>query len=73
MENQNAKVIFQEYKYLTEVLVNTFNVARTRNPYEAYPVLARQIWRAGVLAEAWGLITQRVSGENVLHAWEEGR
>jgi len=70
---QVAKDIFQEYRKETEAAVNEFNNAKTIAPFREFPGLAAYIWRVSVLAEAWGIITQRLTGQNVLRAWGEGR
>lgn len=75
MEIQTAESLFHEYKVRTERNVRVYNNLKTFHPYESFPKLARHIWQMGILAEMWGTIASRLSGNkrNYLADWREGK
>lgn len=77
MLNQNIKAekIFSLYRSQVEKSVFFYNRLQTKTPGVPYPILARKIWREGILVEIWGVIATRLSGHriNYLQNWKEGK
>lgn len=53
METITAKQLFHHYHRLYHDLTNLYCQARTVNPFNGYPEIAKAIYRVGVLLEFW--------------------
>jgi hypothetical protein len=75
MNTQSAESIFKAYKIQLELAVTQYNSLSESYPGSSFPTLARQIWRSGMLAEAWGIIASKLNkqGINYMENWRTGK
>jgi len=74
MNPQFAASIHTEYRMKAENEAETYNRLKTAYPFNAFPKAAARLWRYAVLAEAWGAIATKLSGDkkDYLNDWRTG-
>ncbi len=75
LNNQKSKKIFETYKWRLEKALTFYSKLQTHTPGYNYPLLAKKIWREGVLAEFWGRIATSLSSDGIdyLDNWRNGK
>lgn len=75
MVMSESEKMFHKYRTTMEHFLQVYGHIKTRFPHEAFPSIAAQIWRNGMLAEMWGTIATMLSPtkRNYLREWREGK
>ena len=75
MQTQTAENLFKSYKIQLELIVTNYNHLAESYPGASFPILKRQIWRSGMLAEIWGTLATKLNtkGINYLENWRNGK
>jgi hypothetical protein len=73
--SQSAESLFLEYRALADNYTQILSDLLTRTPTGAFPKVAAQVWRFGMLAEAWGKIATKLCGGKVdyIENWRTGK
>lgn len=72
--NLFAREIFQTYRRKAGKDADVYVFMRTQMPHLDFPKYKKMLWRHGLLAEIWGIIATKLSGDKIdyLRSWSQG-